>query len=81
MFSGPLDTSITLDPADWLRGLTGSRRAVTSLAYSGANTVQITGMAGATFTPLTLGWQYTPGSAPIKGANGLTIAGFTGFTA
>lgn len=79
-FDQPLDTGVTLDPADFLRGLTGSRRPVSSVAYGSSTVINITGMGSAVFTPLALGWQYTPGSAPLMGANGLAVAGFTGFT-
>lgn len=78
-FDSPLDTSVPLDPADWLRGLTGSRRPVTALSYASSTVISITGMGSSEFTPLTLGWQYTPGTNPLLGANGLPVAGFTGF--
>lgn len=78
-FDQPLDQTVTLDPADWFRGIGSFRRPVTALSYSSATVVAITGMSSNEAVALANGWAYTPGAAPIKGTNGLNVAGFTAF--
>ena len=79
-FSAPLDTSITLDPADWFRGLGSFRRPVVTMSYSSATVIAINSMGSNAGIDTPNGWKYVPGSNPIKGANGATVAAFEGFT-
>lgn len=79
-FDKPLDQTVVLDPADWFRGLGGFRRPVLTMSYASPTVVSIDSMGSNEAVALVNGWAYTPGTAPIKGTNGVEVDAFTGVT-
>lgn len=79
-FDRPLDTGITLDPSDWLRGTGGQTRHITSLHYSSSTVITFDTMGVAAAPALANGYKYTPGANPIAGVDGAQVHAFEGFT-